>query len=82
MPNVLRVGPYRFFFFSRETLEPRHIHVTSNNPPGSAKFWLDEVALAASYGYDGREVRAIQDLVEEHQEEFVRAWDEYFSRQN
>jgi hypothetical protein len=27
MPEVLRVRGYRFFFFSREGQEPRHIHV-------------------------------------------------------
>lgn len=43
-PTVLRHGPYRFFFISRE--EPRmHIHVTCNE--GEAKFWLEpEVELA------------------------------------
>ena len=80
MPNVLRSGAYRFFFFSRETGEPRHIHVTSNNPPGSAKFWLDNVELAESYGYDGRHVRVLQALVIEHRDEFMRAWDEHFSQ--
>ena len=27
MPEVLRVRGYRFFFFSREGHEPRHVHV-------------------------------------------------------
>jgi hypothetical protein len=27
MPTVLRVGPYRFFFFSGDRDEPPHIHV-------------------------------------------------------
>jgi hypothetical protein len=27
VPKVARSGPYRFFFFSNEGLEPRHIHV-------------------------------------------------------
>jgi hypothetical protein len=27
MPTVLRKGPYRFFFFSREPYKPAHIHV-------------------------------------------------------
>ena len=63
-------------------MEPRHIHVTSHNPPGSAKFWLDNIALAASYGYDARQVRALREIVEEHQERFVKAWDEYFRNEN
>ena len=27
VPTILRVGPYRFFFFSNENNEPAHIHV-------------------------------------------------------
>lgn len=27
MPTVLRVGPYRFFFYSGDGDEPRHVHV-------------------------------------------------------
>jgi hypothetical protein len=27
MPTVLRVGPYRFFFYSGDGGEPPHIHV-------------------------------------------------------
>jgi len=36
-PMVVRDGPYRLFFFSRE--EPRmHVHVA--HADGEAKFWL------------------------------------------
>jgi hypothetical protein len=27
VPTVARIGPYRFFFFGNESLEPPHIHV-------------------------------------------------------
>lgn len=70
--------PTRLDELSAGRLEPRHVHVTSNNPSGSAKFWLDEVAVAASYGYHARQIRALRDLVQEHREEFARARDEYF----
>jgi len=37
-PTILRTGPYRFFFNSRE--ESRmHVHVFM--PDGTAKFWLE-----------------------------------------
>ena len=29
MPTVLRVGPYRFFFWADERQEPPHIHVVA-----------------------------------------------------
>jgi hypothetical protein len=44
MPVVLRVGPYRFYFYSHESTEPPHIHVDRER--FSAKFWLELVALA------------------------------------
>ena len=39
MPVVLRVGPYRFYFYSHEPKEPPHVHVDREDR--SAKFWLD-----------------------------------------
>ncbi|WP_205617582.1 DUF4160 domain-containing protein [Pelomicrobium methylotrophicum] len=37
-PTVIRDGPFRLFFFSRE--EPRmHVHVA--HPQGEAKFWIE-----------------------------------------
>ena len=44
MPTVLRIGPYRFHFYSRENNEPPHIHVTREEM--EAKFWLRPVSLA------------------------------------
>lgn len=44
MPTILRVGPYRFFFYSGDGREPPHIHVERDS--GVAKFWLDPVRLA------------------------------------
>ena len=49
MPTVLRVGRYRFLFFSNEGQEPPHIHVKAESK--QAKFWLDSIELAANYGF-------------------------------
>jgi hypothetical protein len=76
-PTVLRVGRFRFFFFSNEGQEPAHIHVKAGDD--EAKFWLDPVHLAANYGFNGRELKQIQRLVEEHREELLEAWNDYFS---
>ena len=48
MPEVLRVRGFRFFFFSREGFEPRHIHVERAGK--YAKYWLEPVAWL-SRGY-------------------------------
>ncbi len=39
MPTVMRVGPYRLFFYSADGGEPPHIHVDRDNH--IAKLWLD-----------------------------------------
>jgi len=52
MPTVLRSGPYRFYFYSYDCGEPRHMHVDRENR--STKFWLGPyVLLEANYGYSG-----------------------------
>ena len=50
MPEVLRVRSYRFFFFSREGHEPRHIHVEAER---YAKFWLEPIELVETRGFRG-----------------------------
>lgn len=50
MPTALRVGPYRFYFYSYDCGEPRHMPVDREDK--SAKFWLDlDVSLAENHGY-------------------------------
>ena len=76
MPVVLRIGPYRFYFFSHEPNEPPHIHVDRDNL--SAKFWLNPVALARNTGFNSKDLHSLQGMVREHQTEFVEAWNGYF----
>lgn len=76
MPTVLRIGPYRFFFFSNEGREPRHIHVQHGSK--LAKYWLDQVALASQTGFKPHELRTIEKHVRAHRTHFEEAWDAYF----
>ncbi len=76
MPTVLRVGPYRFFFYSGDGDEPRHIHVECGE--GTAKFWLDPVRLESSGGLNRSEIGSIARLVEDHIEALRQAWDGFF----
>jgi len=76
LPTVLRIGPYRFYFFSHETSEPPHIHVDRENV--SAKFWLEPVSLARNFGFAPKELRTLNTLVTEHQEELLESWYGYF----
>jgi len=72
MPTVLRIGPYRFHFYSREGNEPPHIHVEREDM--EAKFWLRPVSLAGNYGFRAAELRDIQRLVEEHCQTLIGAY--------
>ena len=71
MPRRTNGIVYRFFFFSNEGREPAHIHVQSGE--NYAKFWLHPVALAASVGYDARELRVVRGLVMTHRETLVKS---------
>ena len=60
MPTALRIGSYRFHFYSDEGDEPVHIHVDIGD--GECKFWLDPVVLARSNNVTAVEVRKIEPL--------------------
>lgn len=76
MPTVLRLGPYRFYFYSHEPNEPPHVHVDRDNL--SAKFWLDPVQLARNLGFSAKDLRLIERMVVDHQQELQEKWDGYF----
>ncbi len=76
MPTVLRVGPYRFFFYAGDRDEPAHVHVERDRQ--TAKFWLDPVRLQQSRGFSGAEINRVRQVVEEHRDDLLRSWDEYF----
>jgi hypothetical protein len=76
MPTVLRVGRFRFFFFSNESQEPPHIHIKAAE--NEAKFWLDPIGLAFNYGFRGRELNEIERLVRQHQPQLMETWNEHF----
>lgn len=76
MPTVLRIGPYRFFFYAGDRDEPAHVHVERES--STAKFWLSPVRLAQSRGFRSQELNRIRQLVEGNQVLLRRHWDEYF----
>lgn len=76
MPTVLRVGGYRFFFFSNEAGEPSHIHIQEGKK--LAKFWLDPVVIASSSNFKAFELNQLEKLVIENKELLQRSWNGYF----
>ena len=75
-PTVLRVGPYRFFFNSREERR-RHVHVATAD--GNVKFWLEPtISIATFHNLRTKDLNAIEAMVREHADEFRQAWDTHF----
>jgi hypothetical protein len=75
MPTVLRIGSFRFHFYSDEGKEPAHIHVRTSE--GECKFWLSPVRLARSRGVRPQDLREIERQVYEHCELFLEKFHEY-----
>jgi len=65
MPTVLRIGNFRFHFYSDERSEPPHIHVATSE--GECKFWLDTIRLARNKGIAPHALREIEKLLYQHQ---------------
>lgn len=78
MPTILRVGPYRFFFYSSDAGEPVHVHVERDD--NVAKFWLEPVRLHNSGGFNAVELRRMQRIVDDRREQLMEAWHEYFRK--
>lgn len=76
MPTALRIGPYRFYFYSYDCVEQRHVHV--DREAMSAKFWLDpDASLAENYGYSRKELRDIERITKENLEKLRIEWDDF-----
>ena len=77
MPTILRIGPYRFFFYANDRDEPPHVHVEREN--NKAKFWIVPVRLERSGGFGRHEINRIKKMVEDNQEVLLRGWNECFT---
>jgi hypothetical protein len=78
MPTVLRIGPYRFFFYAGDRDEPPHIHVEREDKV--AKFWLNPIRLQSSGGFDRGEISQVLRIINQHHKQLVEAWHEYFGK--
>lgn len=78
MPTVLIIKGYRLFFFSNERNEPVHIHI--EKAECYAKFWLDPLCVVLNYGFTGKELREISNIVEKNELLIREKWNEHFSR--
>ena len=77
-PTIHRAGPYRFYFHSNE--ESRmHVHVSCSD--GKAKFWLEPfVVLSNFHGMKRHQLKDVEKIIEEQEEEFKNAWNRHFTQ--
>src|ERR1043166_2705868 len=78
MPTVLRIGPYRFFFYAGDRDEPPHVHVERDHQ--EAKFWLAPPRLERDGGFTRKELSRIERIIDGHQDELMRKWNEFFDQ--
>jgi len=78
MPTVLRVGPYRFFWYSADRNEPPHVHVERDEK--TAKIWIESLVVARNNGFSSRELMKVAAIVAEHQQEWLARWRREFGR--
>ena len=76
MPTILRIGPFRFYFFSHEPNEPPHVHI--DRDAATIKVWLEPVEVAKSRGFRAHEIGSIVEMVEDNCERLLEAWHEHF----
>ena len=77
MPTLHRQAGFEFFFGARDRAEPPHVHVIGND--GYAKVWLvPEIKIADSRGYTSRRRKRIIRITEEHQLDWLAAWERFF----
>ena len=79
MPTAMKLGSYRFHFYSDEGRKPVHIHVET--PDGECKFRLDPIRLAGNKGVSPEVIRKIERIVFEYSTFLEEKFYEYFNRQ-
>jgi len=76
VPTVRGIpGPYRFFFYSFDCDEPKHIHVLRERK--TCKFWLEPLVLSANDGFSAVELNRIRVTILKHLDRILEAWDEH-----
>lgn len=60
MPTVLRIGAFRFFFYSNEGGEPPHIHIQRDRM--LAKFWLQPIRVGQFYAILAERAQTLRNI--------------------
>ena len=76
MPTLLRIGAFRFYFYSHEPNEPPHVHIDRGD--ATIKIWLDSLDVAKNRGFRAHEIKGVVEMVRANRENFLEAWHGYF----
>ena len=76
MPTVHGIpGSYRFFFYSFDCYERKHVHVRRERMV--CKFWIEPVVLSFNEGFAPAELNRIRKLILDYRQSILEAWDEH-----
>jgi hypothetical protein len=76
MPSVPGIpGAYRFFFYSFDCNEPKHVHVRRDQ--ALCKFWLEPVTLAKNNGFSAKELNRVRNIILNYLDRIQEVWDEH-----
>lgn len=86
MPQLLRFGPYRIYFWSNEglPLEPIHVHVSNGVPNADAtKIWITQNKRALLADPNDKRISAkilnrLVEMIEAQSDDIIGAWIERF----
>lgn len=79
MPSIKNISNrYRFFFYSFDCNEPKHVHIQIGKKV--CKFWLEPVILCNNYGNTSNELNSIRKIIIDNQTKIKEAWDEHCSK--
>jgi hypothetical protein len=80
VPTVLYLRGWRLHFYSNEGNEPIHIHAQKGD--ADCKYWLDvegyDIREAYAYNMSPRDTREVRQLIFQHFDEIVDAWNIWF----
>ena len=76
MPTIKEISDgLRFFFFSFDCNEPKHVHITRENM--ICKFWLEPISLENNHGFSAKELNKIQKTIKTNIKLIIEAWNEH-----
>ena len=62
-----------------QAIEMSHLIIHIERDEDEAKFWLDPIRIQSNRGFSRAEINRIQKLVEEHQEQLLAGWNDFFN---